>query len=206
MPQADTPTSTGESPMDYFSEAVDFGLQAGLSEDEARSAAFDMARGRDPGYWGSYGLDPAGEDPSMAQQMAHRKRVRQGAARARTGRMTREEQAQAEYIAQLVEPYSHMANQRAEAKRRQEEELMGLAQRLQDTGTLHAPGPSAGRYTAGYQPLPQLPSPVDMGRDPMRLPAMDLSEYRRQVMMEMLLNQSGRPVAYDPALLDTLGQ
>ena len=141
------------------------------------------------------------EDPSMAQQMAHRKRVRQGAARARTGRRAQDVQAQSEYIAQLMRQ-----DKQAEAKRRQEEELMGLAQRLQDTGTLHAPGPSAGRYTAGYQPLPQLPSSVDMGRDPMRLPAMDLGEYRRQVMMEMLLNQSGRPIAYDPALLDTLGQ
>jgi len=137
----------------------------------------------------------------MGQQMAHRKRVRQGAARARTGRRAQDIQAQAQYIAQLMKQ-----DKRAEARRRQEEELMGLAQRLQDTGTLHAPGPSAGRYTAGYEQLPRLPSPVNMGRDPMRLPAMDLSEYRRQVMMEMLLNQSNRPVAYDPALLDTLGQ
>tara|TARA_Y100000310_G_scaffold126221_1_gene124958 strand:- start:272 stop:757 length:486 start_codon:yes stop_codon:yes gene_type:complete len=146
-------------------------------------------------------LLPPGEDASMMQQLAHRKRIRQGAARARTGRRAQDIQAQAQYISQLMKQ-----DKRAEARQRQEEALMGMAQRLQDTGTLHAPGPSAGRYTAGYQPLPQLPSPMHMAEDPMRLPAMDLNEYRRQVMMEMLLNQSGRPVAYDPALLDTLGQ
>ncbi len=344
MPRAPAPAV--ERPMGYFDEAFDFGLEAGLPMDEARSAAFGMARERDPDYWGSYDLGgggaapppgavasagptmsyeptalgpfapvpepeadywggpsvrevadpygygaraeyilgggatgpaasgpafnmaanleqglarddprspedqlrnpmppgvnyrysmagnllpeprgvagpafdmaanlgegpydmsadllPPGEDASMMQQLAHRKRIRQGAARARTGRRAQDIQAQAQYISQLMKQ-----DKRAEARQRQEEALMGMAQRLQDTGTLHAPGPSAGRYTAGYQPLPQLPSPMHMAEDPMRLPAMDLNEYRRQVMMEMLLNQSGRPVAYDPALLDTLGQ
>ena len=160
------PVTGKESPMDYFQGALEFGLEAGLSYEQASEEALRMAKNMNPESWQGY------EFPLTEQERARKMRRLKQSARAGFERRRRE---------------------------RSQQTVMDMAERLKDKGTMHAPGSMTSTYSPDFQPLPRMP------REEMRLPPMDLSEYRRRLMMERLLdNADGQfvmdPSAYDPML------
>lgn len=214
----------GESALDYFQGAMELGLEAGLSQEQAADEALRMAQNMNPESWSGYELPLTPEEQS--RKMRHLKRAA-GARRRRYPSEVRAEeiQGQSQEIARLMregqrdyrdaedrsreiqgtsQDIARLMREENRKKHRSQEEIMMMADRLRDSGTLHAPGPMGSRHTAGYQPLPGMPGEEDRSHW-RQLPPLDLYEYRKRMMMEMLLDGtnggiSSDPDAYDPML------
>tara|TARA_R110002110_G_scaffold337587_1_gene548126 strand:- start:520 stop:1206 length:687 start_codon:yes stop_codon:yes gene_type:complete len=214
----------GESDLDYFQGAMELGLEAGLSQEQAADEALRMAQNMNPESWSGYELPPTSEEQS--RKMRHLKRAA-GAGRRRYPSEVRAEeiQGQSQEIARLMregqrdygdaedrsreiqgtsQDIARLMKEESRKRNRSQEEIMMMADRLRDSGTLHAPGPMGSRHTAGYQPLPGMPGEEDRSHW-RQLPPLDLYEYRKRMMMEMLLDGtnggiSSDPEAYDPML------